>query len=75
MNILFHTNQITERGTEVALYDYAEANDVCLHNQSYIAAPFDRILNKNRYEQFLSRFSFCAYKTPEDLKEFIKENQ
>lgn len=39
MNILFHSNQLGIRGTEVALYDYAHYNETLLGNVSYIAAP------------------------------------
>jgi hypothetical protein len=36
MNILFHDNSLCERGTTVALFDYAKYNEEILGNQSYI---------------------------------------
>ena len=39
MNILFHSNQLGIRGTEVALYDYAHYNESILGNVSYVASP------------------------------------
>lgn len=34
--ILFFIRHFTERGTEVATYDYAKYNEDILHNKSYI---------------------------------------
>jgi len=36
MNIAFFVRHFTERGTEVAIYDYAKYNEEILHNKSYI---------------------------------------
>ena len=36
MNILFHSNQLSERGTEIALFDYAHFNETMLNNKSFI---------------------------------------
>ena len=38
MRIAFHSNQLSERGTEVALYDYAFFNEVGLGNESFIVS-------------------------------------
>lgn len=54
MNILFHSNQLGIRGTEVALYDYAHYNEIILGNISYIAAPANS--DMSALEKFKNRF-------------------
>lgn len=54
MNILFHSNQLGIRGTEVALYDYAHYNETLLGNNSYIAAPYNSDLST--LDKFKERF-------------------
>lgn len=54
MNILFHSNQLGVRGTEVAMYDYAYYNEILLGNVSYIAAPANSDLSA--LEKFKNRF-------------------
>lgn len=34
--VAFWSNQLCERGTEVAIYDYAHYNETILNNKSYI---------------------------------------
>ena len=36
MKILFYCDQVNERGTEVAIYDYAKYNQEILNNESII---------------------------------------
>jgi hypothetical protein len=36
MKIAFQSNQLCERGTEIALYDYAYFNKTILNNESVI---------------------------------------
>jgi len=52
--VLFHSNQLGLRGTDVALYDYAHYNETILGNTSYIAAPANSDLQA--LEKFQSRF-------------------
>lgn len=54
MNILFCSNQLGIRGTEIALYDYAHYNETILGNTSYIAAPINSDRTSN--EKFVNRF-------------------
>jgi hypothetical protein len=54
MNILFHSNQLGVRGTEVAMYDYAHYNETILGNVSYIVSNASADLSalskfKNRF--------------------------
>ena len=63
MNIGFFVRHFTERGTEIAIYDYAKYNEELLNNKSYIICftkekqknigfPIERI----SYNKFKSRF-------------------
>ena len=74
MNILFHSNQLCERGTETALFDYAIGNENILHNKSFIVIPDGKILCKERYESWQRRFEIFTYKTKEDLHSIIEDN-
>ena len=42
-NIGFFIRHFTERGTEVAIYDYAHYNEKILNNKSFIMGKFIRI--------------------------------
>jgi len=55
MKILFHSNQLGLRGTEVALYEYAHYNETILGNTSYIAAPLSSDMGS--LEKFRERFT------------------
>lgn len=55
MRVLFHNNQLDERGTTVALYDYAHYNETILGNLSYIAVPSDAT-SLIAFEKFNERF-------------------
>lgn len=71
MNILFCTNQISERGTETAIYDYAEGNESVLAGKSYIAYPRGRVLNQSALTRFTARFETLPYESRADLDDFI----
>jgi hypothetical protein len=53
--IVFHDNNLTLRGTSIALYDYADYNEKILGNKSIILAKPDDNLNKAK-QKFLYRF-------------------
>jgi hypothetical protein len=58
--ILFHSNQLGLRGTEIALYDYAHYNETLLGNKSYIVTK--RGMNKDvAAEKFINRFGEVLY--------------
>jgi len=67
MNVLFHSNQLGIRGTEVALYEYADYNESILGNTSYVAAPANSDLQT--LDKFKSRFEdkVILYNTFSDL--------
>ena len=54
MNILFHSNQLGIRGTEIALYDMAHYTEKLLGHTSFIAAPADS--DFSAFEKFNARF-------------------
>ena len=66
MNVLFHSNQLGLRGTEIALYDYAHYNETILGNKSYIAAPETGLLTS--LDKFKNRFDVILYKSGQNLK-------
>ena len=75
MNILFHSNQICERGTEVALFDYAFGNQNILKNNSFIASPKDRVLDNNVLKNFMQNFPICLYESKKELHDFAEINK
>jgi hypothetical protein len=74
MNILFHSNQLSERGTEVALFDYALGNQNVLKNTSFIAAPQNKILDANVLNKFQKEFTVCLYNSYRELQDFCEAN-
>lgn len=57
--IILHSNQLGLRGTEVALFSYAEGNEDILGNESYIAAPKNCDLRS--WPKFVERFGDRVY--------------
>jgi hypothetical protein len=80
MKILFHANQLSYRGTEVALYDYAHFNEIFLNNESVIAVPnnsffsVNEVINKfkKRFKNIIFYDNFNKLKIDVDLAYFIK---
>ncbi len=73
MKIAFHSNQLSLRGTETAMYDYAHYNEVLLGNQSIIVtprqAPGHHELSAQR---FASRFSVYGYDNLDELERLLQ---
>jgi hypothetical protein len=60
MNIGFFIRHFTERGTEVAIYDYAKYNEIILNNKSYIIC-----FTQNKQQEIgfpVERHSFNKFK-------------
>jgi hypothetical protein len=74
MNILFHSNQIGERGTEVALFDYAVGNKNILKNNSFIAVPKERVFDTQALEKFKNNFKICLYSNQKEFENFVLKN-
>jgi hypothetical protein len=79
MNIAFFIRQFSERGTEVAIYDYAKYNEDILRNKSYILCfhsetqkrlrfPMDR----DSYDTFNKRFPIIEIKDIAEMPHIIQ---
>ena len=60
--VLFHSNQLGMRGTEVALYDYALYNEIILGNKSIIVSDSTKELST--LDKFKSKFEVLLYEEP-----------
>ena len=61
MKIAFHNNQLSLRGTEVAMYDYAKYNEEILGNESIVISKHPSIWNYSHplaEKKFKERFRF-----------------
>lgn len=66
--IAFHSNQLSIRGTEVALYDYALNNEAVLGNNSLIVYNANSPHNSaEALAKFHARFEVVGYRTPDEL--------
>ena len=62
MDIIFHCDELNERGTAKACFDYALYNEIILGNNSIII--YDENLNNHRnvITKFKSQFKILSYK-------------
>ncbi len=73
LKIIFQSNQLSVRGTEVAMFDYALYNEKLLRNKSFIAFRKNSPNNDNTViEKFKSHFPIFAYESISELDLFIK---
>jgi hypothetical protein len=78
MNIAFFVRHFTERGTEVAIYDYAKYNEEILHNKSYIICLASITLQSAdpvSYEKFKKRFQIIEINEICDMQAVIRSFQ
>lgn len=61
MNVAFFVRHFTERGTEVAIYDYAKYNEDILHNHSFIVCFTPEKQSQLGFPN--DRFSFSKFKS------------
>jgi len=62
LRIAFHANQLSERGGEVALYDYCHYNEALLGNRSVVFFPRQAASNDaSVVERFAQSFELVAY--------------
>jgi len=66
---------MSERGTEVALFDYAQGNRNILGNNSFIAVPSDRVFDSNILHKFEQNFHVFLYVSQGQLHEFVEQNK
>lgn len=55
--IVFNSGQVSERGTEVALFDYARSNEEILGNESICLFPRGKVFSETVNEKFNRRFN------------------
>lgn len=71
--IAFHDNNLTLRGTSVAIYNYADYNEKILGNKSIIMTKPDDKMNLAK-EKFLNRFeTYFGWWNSAELDEFISK--
>lgn len=80
MNIGFFVRHFTERGTEVAIYDYAKYNEEILKGKSYIVCftqETQREVNlpseRSSYDKFSQRFKILEIQDITDMANHVKE--
>ena len=75
----FLSNKLTLRGTEIAMYDYADYNETLLNNKSVIITrdynsishEFDA--NNEAYLKFQQRFPIEYYQTQQDIDNIVEK--
>ena len=73
MRIAFQTNQLSERGTEIALYEYASLNETILGNTSIILFNRDNPHNIDAvFEKFSYQFPTFGYRDAVECDEIIR---
>lgn len=78
MNIAFFVRHFSERGTEVAIYDYAKYNEDLLHNKSIIVHMPDNEITTlptkiKSYHKFKSRFLIVEIKDIAEMANVIQQ--
>jgi hypothetical protein len=79
MNVGFFVRHFTERGTEVAIYDYAKYNEDILNNKSYIICftpetqqKINFPMQRDSYDKFNKRFKIIEITDMNDMIHVIK---
>lgn len=72
--VLFHENQLGERGTSVAMYDYAYYAKRFLNIEPIIAYNSTNVNNTQAIEKFKAEFPVIDYEKFEDVDKFIEKN-
>jgi hypothetical protein len=78
MKIGLHTNQLSVRGTEVAMFDYAKYNEELLGNKSIILTKHPDVWKYSdplAIQKFKDRFDVFFYKNNDELQGIIKEQK
>jgi len=76
----FLSNKLTLRGTEVAVYDYADFNETMLNNKSIIITrDVNRIshewdVSRDAYNKFHNRFTVEYYATQPDIDRIVEKH-
>ena len=75
MKIGFHTNSLSLRGTEIALYDYANHNQELLGNQSVVFYRRNNPLVQSVHDKFSNQFKLCPYEGQQELNRLIEQEK
>ena len=77
LTIAFHVYNFSFRGTESALYDYANKNETLLKNKSIIVVPeiIHFVNNPDVIMKFTSRFKIFLYKNYNELYSIFKKRK
>ena len=74
MNVAFHSNSMSLRGSENALWDYANFNETILGNNSTICHPAELENTENpTFAKWKDRFPLVPYRTKAELSSKLKE--
>ena len=74
MNVAFHSNSMSLRGSENALWDYANLNETILGNHSVICYPAKMEDTENStFSKWKARFPLVPYRTKVELTSKLKE--
>lgn len=75
MKIGFHTNRLSLRGTEIALYDYALHNQELLGNESVIFYRKQNPAIESVVEKFSRHFKLLPYDGNHELNQLIEQEK
>ena len=76
MNVAFHSNSMSLRGSENALWDYANLNKTILGNHSVICYPAKMEDTENStFSKWKARFPLVPYRTKVELTSKLKERE
>ena len=75
MKIGFHTNGLSLRGTEIALYDYANHNQQLLGNESVVFYRKNNQVIPSVLEKFSNQFKLCSYDGQAELNRLIEKEK
>jgi len=75
MKIGFHTQTISLRGTEIALYDYAFHNQALLNNESVIFYKSQSKVDADVLNKFQAQFQVVAYENHAQLTQLAEKEK
>ena len=74
MNVAFHSNTMSLRGSENALWDYASLNETIIGNHSLICHPAElENVGNPTFAKWKARFQLIPYQTKAELSSKLKE--
>jgi hypothetical protein len=75
----FLSNKLTLRGTEIAMYDYADYNETMLNNKSLIISRDYNLIkhvfdvSEEAYTKFKKRFTVEYYNSQKDIDNIVEK--